>query len=224
MNSFDTFLLITKMMQLPYTHHFLLDLHNYYYPTYIHSIHVASVAAQIGLRLNMTDPELSNLIAAGLLHDVGKLKVPRSILSKPGVLSDEEFHIIQKHPEDTFTMLDSYHLPVPDVIKYTGLMHHRYLDTSGYPTDALLDHVPISEETKMITVCDIFCALTSPRRYKQTYSTEFGIVELYRLADNNKVDRRYVQILDKILHSEGLLLNIGQYEELIISKPLQPLF
>lgn len=223
MNSFDTLLLITKTMQLPYVHHFLFKLHNYYYPTYIHSIHVASAAAQIGLRLNLKEPELGNLIAAGLLHDVGKIKVPLSILSKPGVLSDEEFRTMQKHPEDTYTMLDSYRLPVPDVIKYAGLMHHRHLDTSGYPTHTLFNHVTISEETKIITVCDIFCAVTSPRTYKQTYSTEFGVSELYRLADNNKIDRRYVRILDKILHSEGLLLNIGQYEEMIISKPLHPL-
>lgn len=222
MNSFDTLLLITNAMQIPYVHYFLQKLHDYYYPTYLHSIHVASTAAQVGLRIGKNEQELTVLIAAGLLHDIGKMNVPLSILTKPGVLSDEEFSIIQMHPLDTYTMLNSYADTIPDTVKLTGLMHHRFLDDSGYPKNILFERLPFLEEIKIITICDIFCAITSPRVYKKNYSIEYGLRELYHLAENRKVVTKYVRVLDDILHTEGLLLNIGQYEEMIITKLMQP--
>lgn len=141
-----------------------------------HSVNVAQIAVQIGIYLGFTHQEVFDLAVGGLLHDVGKLSIPEEILYKPSKLTDEEFDLIKEHSEKGIQLLSfsGVSSAVADMI----LHHHEKLDGSGYP-DGLVAIKPL---TQIITVADIFGALSEPRCYHEGMSlnnalkfiTQFG--------------------------------------------------
>ena len=155
--------------------------------------HVADV-----YRLNDEIVELIYLFAP--LHDIGKIGVPDNILLKPGRLTDEERAIIQTHVNKGVhilkQVLDDYELSdmrdskvMLNIVAY----HHEFLDGSGYPNKLKKDQIPI--EARVITVADIFDALTSRRPYKKPWSVPDAIDELERMASLNKVDSNCIAAL-----------------------------
>jgi len=139
------------------------------YDTYTvgHSIRVALYGVCVGSRLGV-DPEfLTELGAAGLLHDVGKAKVPYEILYKPARLDDEERRIMSRHPfEGAQILLDCEDASRLAIGAAWG--HHLRHDGGGYP--ARHDWVRTSKVTSLLQVCDVFEALTARRPYKPAFS------------------------------------------------------
>lgn len=130
--------------------------------TFTHSVNVSVLAVAIGKRLGLSTPELENLGLAGLLHDVGKMKVPDEILNKPGKLTDDEFVIMKQHPVYSYEVMKNDRKISPEVIK-AALQHHEKSDGSGYP-DGLKEQ-DISKYAKIIAICDVYDAITSNRCY-----------------------------------------------------------
>lgn len=131
--------------------------------TYQHSLLVTGVAVSFGLYLGFSEPDRQRLSIAGMLHDIGKAKIPLAILEKPGRLDKEETAIMQKHPEYGLDALKS--TPGIDPIMTDMVVHHHeYLDGSGYPHG--LQKNEISDFVRMITISDIFAALMERRSYK----------------------------------------------------------
>lgn len=127
-----------------------------------HTRRVGMISRKLGQRMGLDEEKLNNLEVAGMIHDIGKVGVPESILNKPDKLTLEEYETIKKHSEMGETILR----PLGSLkgCLDTTRHHHEKLDGSGYP-DGLKDG-EISIETRIIGIADIFDALYSDRPYR----------------------------------------------------------
>ncbi|WP_157950441.1 HD-GYP domain-containing protein [Pannonibacter carbonis] len=135
--------------------------------TYCHSMLVTGYALAFSSALGLSSEEQAFLGAAALLHDVGKVYIPLSILDKPAKLTDEEFAIIRQHPVRSREILEAQP-HVSQAVIDIAVHHHEYLDGSGYPDGLKGDE--ISRAVRMLTICDIYAALIEKRAYKPAYS------------------------------------------------------
>jgi HD-GYP domain-containing protein (c-di-GMP phosphodiesterase class II) len=134
-----------------------------------HTRRVAALAVEVGERLGLSAPRLRSLAIGGLLHDVGKLSVPSSILRKPGPLDDHEFVVVKQHPargRELLAELGGF----DDTVKRLVLDHHERLDGTGYPRGLTAGDLDL--ETRILAVCDVYDALVSPRVYRAAWSPE----------------------------------------------------
>lgn len=131
--------------------------------TYQHSLLVTGVVVSFGLYLGFSEADRQRLSLAGMLHDIGKARIPLAILEKPGRLDKEETAIMQEHPQYGLDALKSTPGIDPKMTDMV-LHHHEYLDGSGYPHG--LQKNEISDFVRMITISDIFAALIEQRSYR----------------------------------------------------------
>jgi HD-GYP domain-containing protein (c-di-GMP phosphodiesterase class II) len=131
--------------------------------TYMHSVAVCALMVVLARQLGLDNAQVHSAGVAGLLHDVGKLKMPLEVLNKPGKLTDAEYQTIKGHPQQGYDLLCN--APGVDPVALdVCLHHHEKVDGSGYPK-GLHDH-EISLYAKMGAVCDVYDAITSNRPYK----------------------------------------------------------
>jgi HD-GYP domain-containing protein (c-di-GMP phosphodiesterase class II) len=130
-----------------------------------HSHRVARHAAMIAKGMGLSHRAVSEVRAAGALHDVGKLNTPMAVLQKPGALTDAEFGVIKLHPVDGAEMVSSLGDPeLTAIVRH----HHERLDGSGYPDHLSGDDIPLG--ARIIAVADTFDAITSTRSYRPAKS------------------------------------------------------
>lgn len=131
--------------------------------TYTHSMNVALICNVIGSWAGFSEDDLNTLMLCGLLHDIGKLKIPAEIIQKPGKLTDEEFDLIRSHPKLGYDILRSKNLD--DRIKLAALQHHERYDGKGYPRQ--LAGIEINEYASIVAIADVYDAMTSNRIYRK---------------------------------------------------------
>lgn len=156
--------------------------------TYQHSLLVTGVAVAFGQHLGVSTADRQRLSFAGMLHDIGKARIPVAILEKPGPLDPDETMMLRKHTEYGHDALKS----VPGVDKAMLDMvvhHHEYLDGSGYPHG--LQANEISDLVRIITISDIFGALMERRSYKPPMSGEDAYDILVKMGP--KLDKDLVR-------------------------------
>lgn len=160
--------------------------------TFQHCLLVCGVAATYAQHIGLGQPLAIALLNAAMLHDIGKSIVPLSILDKPGRLSPDELVIIQRHPAAGYDYL-MQQPDLPKVVLDAVRHHHEMLDGSGYP-DALSgnDILPL---TRVLTVCDIFAALTEHRPYKPTQTPAEALAILACMVREGKLDGSIVRNL-----------------------------
>jgi len=143
---------------------------------YQHSIQVADISHEIAKAIDFNDPDL--IVVSGLLHDLGKIKVPDAILNKQGQLTNREYEVIQMHPVVGCEVLIKYNMhDVANII----LHHHERPDGTGYPHGKTNGTIPVG--SKIIAVADMFAALTSYRPYKPSYPSSRAVeISLSQLA------------------------------------------
>jgi putative nucleotidyltransferase with HDIG domain len=134
-----------------------------------HTRRVATLAVQVGERLGLPADRLRLLALGGLLHDMGKLAVPDAILNKPGKLTDEEFGVIRGHPVWGRELLREIGGFPPLVLELVE-SHHERLDGKGYPNRAEAGRLDL--EVRILTVADVYDALTADRVYRDAWPTE----------------------------------------------------
>lgn len=134
--------------------------------TYMHSVAVCAMMTALAKELKLSETEIKQAGMAGLLHDLGKAKVPTTIINKPGALSESEFDVIRKHPEMGHALLHAANINDPVTLDVC-LHHHEKVDGSGYPFR--LKDKEISLFAKMGAICDVYDAVTSRRSYKQPW-------------------------------------------------------
>lgn len=135
--------------------------------TFYHSVNVSIISLVLGVALDLSRAELYKLGLAALLHDIGKIMISKEILDKPGRLTPEEFEIMKSHSDEGFHYLkDIYDVPVP--VYMAVKFHHEQDDGSGYPMGITRDLIPLY--SKLITIADVFDALTSDRVYRKALS------------------------------------------------------
>jgi putative nucleotidyltransferase with HDIG domain len=136
--------------------------------TYQHSLLVTGLVVAFGRQLGLSQTDLRRLSFAGILHDIGKARVPVAILEKPGPLDPKESNVMKQHPLSGLDALRA--VPLPADIADSVLHHHEYLDGSGYPHR--LKGGEISDFVRTLTIADIFAALIERRSYKPPLSGE----------------------------------------------------
>ncbi len=146
--------------------------------TYGHSRKVSEYAVAVSEKLNLPQDKVNNIRAASLLHDIGKMGVPDSILNKKEPLTDEEWKPIKGHPKLGVEILRH----VIDLANCLPIIlhHHEHYDGSGYPAGLKGEQIPL--EARVLSVADAYDAMTSPRPYREQLSMEEAIKELRRCA------------------------------------------
>lgn len=168
--------------------------------TRAHSGRVSRLASQMLERLGMSPQECELARLAGLLHDMGKLSIPDSILFKPGPLDDAEIAIMQTHPVVGADLVEPF--TASDVVEAV-LHHHERVDGSGYPEGVPASTLGII--ARAIPVCDTYDALISDRTYHAGVSKEDAFDEL-RAAAGSQLDPELVEILIESEKSKTSLL------------------
>lgn len=146
--------------------------------TAMHAEHVAELMAGLASQLGMSSDEISLAFIVGLVHDVGKIKIPGDILNKPGRLTQDEFNIMKLHAElgaNMLTQVEGAEAIIP-IMRY----HHERYDGKGYPEGIAGNRIPLL--SRMLAICDTFDAMTTQRCYRQPVSLELCIAEIKRCA------------------------------------------
>ena len=141
-----------------------------------HSLRVAVCAKNIAENLGWSESECQNIYSVALLHDIGKIAVPDSILNKPGKLEDTEFEEIKKHPGAGYEILRD--ITVLPHLREGALFHHERWEGNGYPTGIAEENIPMY--ARIIAVADAYDAMNSDRIYRKHLSREKIISEFNR--------------------------------------------
>ena len=168
-------------------------LSNYVDWVYTHTINVALISLIIAIKLNYAEETLKVLCLGALLHDVGKLLIPKNILQKQGKLSDREMILVKQHCELGYSMIKD--LDLSPISTEIILQHHERLDGSGYPYGLHSDQ--ISDGAKIVMIADVLDAITSYRPYSNSQQINVAMEELKK--DESKYSRDILDILESFL-------------------------
>jgi putative nucleotidyltransferase with HDIG domain len=159
-----------------------------------HTRRVALRAVQVGEELGLSSVRLRALATGALVHDIGKLSVPDSVLKKPGPLTDDEFSLIRRHPESGDRLLAE--LGFGNDVRELVRGHHERLDGSGYPHGR--SGLELALDVRILAVCDVYDALISTRVYREAWSHEQAI-GLLRAESGTAFDSKCVAALECVL-------------------------
>lgn len=171
----------------------MTDMRSYDDYTYAHSVNVAVISCVIGLGMGMKNDELEILVTAALLHDFGKLSIPKEILNKPGRLSQEEYQIMKSHASLSYEAIRE-RWDLSAYVKTAVLHHHENVDGSGYPEGT--EGASQTVYTKILHVADVYDALVSKRPYKNPYSP-YAATEYLMSACGTMFDQKIVELFLK---------------------------
>ncbi len=145
----------------------LSDIRSFDEYTYVHSLNVALLAGFIAKKIEPETPELVEIVTVGgLLHDLGKTRIPQAILNKPGALSKEEFLRVQDHPAAGEFLARQGGVEDPQILSFIRHHHERW-NGEGYPDKLRGETIPVA--SRVAAVADVFDALTTKRVYKDAY-------------------------------------------------------
>lgn len=142
----------------------LLNIQDFDDYTYTHSVNVAAISLLIGSKMGLSKKDILTLGQGALMHDLGKIKTPLSILNKAGKLTDEEFIIMKKHAIQTHEILTDNHGMSAEIINAAG-QHHEKFDGGGYPFG--YEGENINYLARIISIADVYDALTTSRVYRK---------------------------------------------------------
>lgn len=162
--------------------------------TFQHSLLVAGLASAFCRKLGFAEADRKVITCAALLHDLGKARIPYSLLNKPGELSPDERATMRMHPNWGYSMLHGRD-EFPEIVSQVALSHHECLDGSGYPHG--LRGEQISDAVRIVTICDVFSALIERRSYKKPMDP----IKAYRILKEmkGKIDFALLREFGKVL-------------------------
>lgn len=166
----------------------LLNIHNVEDSVYYHCIDVALISNVLARWLHFSEADQMMAAACGLYHDVGKFMLPAGVLRKPGKLTPDEFEIVKTHTTEGFHLLGRYS-SIPEPVKNAALMHHEKCDGSGYPYGLTGDD--IDKFSKIVTIADIFDAMTSERVYRAAMCP-FSVIKHFEDDGIQKYEIKYI--------------------------------
>lgn len=157
---------ITVEMRDPYTHN--------------HQERVARLAVAIAVEMGLSREAVNAVRMAATVHDIGKIRIPSEILSKPGKIDQFEFSIIKTHSQAGFDILNKIEFPWP--VAKIVLQHHERLNGSGYPRGLAGDQILL--ESRILAVADVVEAMASHRPYRPALGLKKALAEI---AENRDV-------------------------------------
>ncbi len=156
--------------------------------TYVHSVNVGILMTALAQEFGYKGDVLVEFSVGGLLHDIGKMLVPDSILNKPGKLTDAEFSVMKRHPEFGLELLSTK--VIHDISRKAVGQHHERLNGNGYPLGVAGSR--IHEAGLICAVADVFDALTSDRVYKEAWTPQKALATIFQGCDSD-FSRKYVE-------------------------------
>lgn len=141
-----------------------------------HEQRVAELAAAIATEMGLPEARVYGIHLAGTIHDLGKIRVPAEILSKPGRLNDVEYQLVKEHPQHGYEIVKNIEFPCP--VAQMVLQHHERLDGSGYPRGLKGDE--ILPEARILSVADVVEAMSSHRPYRPGVGLAAALEEIGR--------------------------------------------
>ncbi|MYL49027.1 HD domain-containing protein [Halobacillus litoralis] len=183
---------------------------------FTHSLNVTMYALALGKELNLTSPRIEELGLGAILHDVGKMNVPREILLKPGRLTGDEFEAIQTHAEAGFEILrQSPNIPL--LAAHCAYQHHERMDGSGYPRGIKSDDIHLFG--KILAIADVFDAVTSNRVYREAMLPHEGLEILYS-GSGSLFDQSMVEAFRRCIavYPNGLSVQLDDGRDAIVVK------
>lgn len=194
--------------------------------TFQHSVSVAALSIAFGRVLNLPHTEIKKLALGGLLHDVGKAKVPGKILNKPGKLNDAEYLVMKTHAANTSALLTNTK-NVSEIAFNAASQHHERYDGTGYPLGLKGDE--ISLHGQMLAIVDVYDAITSIRVYHKGMPPTEALRKMFEWSGSH-FNPRLVQAFIKGIgvYPAGSLVRmqsgkLGIVRELVPDKLLQPI-
>jgi HD-GYP domain-containing protein (c-di-GMP phosphodiesterase class II) len=169
-----------------------------------HSDTVVELARMTGARMGLDPMELLELELAALLHDVGKLRIPRELLRKPGPLSESEERLMRNHPAWGAELVSG--VPGLQAVALVVRHHHEWVDGSGYPSGLSGVRIPVA--SRIMAVCDAYGAMTEGRPYRERRKPDEALAELRDLA-GDQFDPAVVDALEAEVGRGALVVAWG---------------
>ncbi|HNX24127.1 MAG TPA: HD domain-containing protein [Spirochaetota bacterium] len=182
----------------------LKDIKNFDEYLYYHSINVGMLTAiMVKKRRKFKKEEVRNIVLGAYLCDLGKVKLEKTVLDKPDKLNDDELMQMHLHPQIGYNIVKSLE-DINPIVLQTILFHHEQFDDEGYYS---LPYDSLPSSPKIVSICDMYDALTSPRPFRQPYSPSEAMKIILNSTDK-KFDR---ELVSDFLNGVGSLLNNSQY-------------
>lgn len=166
-----------------------------------HQRRVADLATAIARQLHLPEEQIAGLALASVVHDIGKIRIPAEILSKPGRLSDLEFSIIKEHSQTGYDILKSIDFPWP--LAQSVYQHHERCDGSGYPRGLKGDEILL--EARILAVADVVEAMISHRPYRAGLGVDAALEEISR-GRGVRYDPAVVDVCLALFRTQGYAL------------------
>lgn len=186
--------------------------------TFKHSVDVATMSMIVAKRHGLNDQQVYEIGISGLLHDIGKSKIPNEVLNKAGKLTDQEFSLMKKHSLLGYDILKGKdNLPVP--VKMGVLQHHEKNNGMGYPLGVTEDK--ISLYAKIISIADIYDALVTERPYKKAFSPRDAVEMIMAMTEELDINVMRSFLESVILYPVGsdVELSTGEMARVIENSP-----
>jgi putative nucleotidyltransferase with HDIG domain len=193
---------------------------------YAHSLNVSLISRMIGRWLKLDKQDLDTLTVAGLLHDIGKVRIPDEILNKTGSLTDEEFAKIKEHPKLGYDILKKQANLDPRIVN-AALMHHERCDGSGYPSKLTEDS--IDDYAMIVAIADVYDAMTAARAYRAPLCP-FQVINNFEKDGYQKFSTKYILTFlshiaqtyqsNRVMLSDGRACNIVMLNQNSLSRPI----
>lgn len=186
--------------------------------TYVHCLNVSLICTVFAKWLKLPPEDVRLASICGLLHDIGKLKIPEEIITKPARLTDQEYSIIKKHTIEGYNILKNQ--DIDEHIKNAALMHHEKYDGTGYPLG--LRGNKIDFFARLVAIADVYDATTSARVYRGPLCP-FKVIELFEQEGYDKYDAHMIitfleNIVNTYMNNKVRLSNGKEGEIVFINK------
>lgn len=175
--------------------HILLHMMPAEYTTHNHSTNVAFLAVILGKALGLSKEALIEIAFAGLMHDIGKIRIDKEMLLKPSSLDDDEYELVKGHSDDGYSILQDNGITNKKILSGVRY-HHEKLDGSGYPQGLRGKMIPLF--ARILGICDVFDALTTKRTFRTNY-TSFEALLLMKKEMSTHLDENYIDTLIRLL-------------------------
>lgn len=183
---------------------------------YIHSVNVAIYACQMGIENGFPLKNIEELGLGAMLHDVGKLFISPEILNKPGRLTLEEYEHVKSHTDLGFEVLRKVHeIPLP--VAHCALQHHERIDGAGYPRG--LEEDEIHRYARILSIANVFDAVTSHRAYRRAILPHKGLELLYA-GKGTQFDSRQLELFKGAIaiYPQGMTVQLNDGRTGIVSE------
>lgn len=190
--------------------------------TFKHSVDVATLAMIIAKKNQMSEKDVYNIGVAGLLHDMGKSKIPNEILNNPGRLTDDEFEIMKQHSVFGYRILKEKE-DIPPEVTMGVLQHHEKLNGKGYPMGVSGEQ--ICPYARILSVADVYDALVTERPYKKAFSQRDAVEILMSMTEELDIHALRCFLDSVILYPVGSIVSLsnGEKAKVVENSPGYPL-